>query len=65
MNISGISVDSINYPTVVAFNIDGFTGSSPGGGVPRLQHIINTPLRVQGTNTGDSKSGLGLTVKYI
>ena len=63
-NISGISVDSITYPSVIPVDIDGVTGSATSN-VPRFQHVINTPIRVQGTNTGDDKSGLGLVVRYI
>lgn len=64
-NISGISVDSITYPSVLPIDLDGVGLSGASSVSPHFQHVVNSPIRVQGTNTGDSKSGLGLVVRYI
>lgn len=64
-NISGISVDSITYPSAQFVDLDGVSLSGLESISPPVQHIINTPIRVQGTNTGDTKSGVQLIVRYI
>lgn len=65
MNISGISLHSLNYPAVLPVDIDGVGLSGASSVSPHFQHIIDAPIRVIGSGCGDSKSGLGLTIRYI
>lgn len=64
-NISGISVDSITYPSAQFVDLDGVALSGLDSISPPVQHVINAPLRVRGVAVGTGKSGLGLTVRYI
>jgi len=65
MNISGISLHSLNYPSVLPVDLDGASLSGASSVSPHFQHIIDAPIRIVGSGCGDSKSGLGLTVRYI
>lgn len=65
MNISGISVNSVNYPSAQFVDLNGAVLSGLDSISPPVQHVINSPLRVVGSGLGDSKSGLALIVRYI
>lgn len=65
MNVSGVSIHSLNYPSVLPKDIDGVGLSGASSVSPHFQHIVDGPIRIVGSGCGATKSGLGLTVRYI